>query len=164
MITNPLSILFILGWGSIKYLVALGLIFYYDYNFGESMILAITGSMMGVLFFSYTRDALKLLWYKYVGKPKQGKQFRVNWRTRLIVRTRQRFGLAGIAFLTPILLTIPVGTLVALSMYRSKPNKIYFSLITTSIYDNYRIFYILCVECFINEFNRNFDIFLFYLS
>ncbi|MBK9459122.1 MAG: hypothetical protein IPN94_06730 [Sphingobacteriales bacterium] len=130
MITNPLSILFILGWGSIKYLVALGLIFYYDYNFGESMILAITGSMMGVLFFSYTRDALKLLWYKYVGKPKQGKQFRVNWRTRLIVRTRQRFGLAGIAFLTPILLTIPVGTLVALSMYRSKPKVFSYMLVS----------------------------------
>lgn len=131
MITNPLNILFILGWGSVKYLVALGLIFYYDYNFGESMILAITSSMMGVLFFGYTRDALKLLWYKYVGKPKfGGKPCKVNWRTRLIVRIRQRFGLAGIAFLTPIFLTTPVGTVMALSMYRSKPKVFAYMLVS----------------------------------
>lgn len=130
MLANPLNIIFILGWAGTKYLIALGLIFYYDYNFGESMILAVTGGMMGVIFFGYTRDALKMLWYKYVGKPKARKQFRVNWRTRLIVRTRQRFGLAGIAFLTPIVLTVPVGTMIALSMYRSKPKVFAYMLVS----------------------------------
>lgn len=130
MLANPLNIIFILGWAGTKYLIALGLIFYYDYNFGESMILAVTGGMMGVIFFGYTRDALKMLWYKYVGKPKAHKQFRVNWRTRLIVRIRQRFGLAGIAFLTPIVLTVPVGTMIALSMYRSKPKVFAYMLVS----------------------------------
>lgn len=130
MLANPLNIIFILGWAGTKYLIALGLIFYYDYNFGESMILAVTGGMMGVIFFGYTRDALKMLWYKYIGKSKSNKQFRVNWRTRLIVRIRQRFGLAGIAFLTPIVLTVPVGTMIALSMYRSKPKVFAYMLVS----------------------------------
>ena len=119
MFSYFLPILLILGWGSTKYLVALGLIFYYDYNFGESMILAITSSMMGVVFFSYTRNALKMLWYRLRPEPKPV-VVKVNWRTRLIAKTRSRFGLAGIAFLTPILLSIPVGSMMAMSLYKNK--------------------------------------------
>lgn len=134
MPSHLIPILLILGWSSTKYLVGLGLIFYYDYNFGESLILAITGSMMGVLLVGYTRDALHLLWFKYVGMPKRKKPFTVNWRTRFIVRVRQRFGLAGIAFLTPVLLTVPVGTVIALSMYRSKPRVYAYMLVSFTLW------------------------------
>ena len=48
-----LTILVILGWASTKYAVALGLIFYNDFNFFESVGLAILGGMLGVFFFSF---------------------------------------------------------------------------------------------------------------
>ena len=119
MLSYLFPILLIMVWGSTKYLVALGLIFYYDYNFGESLILAITSSMMGVVFFSYTRDALKMLWYRLF-QPPQTVKVHFNWRTRFIVKVRRRFGLAGIALITPILLSIPVGSMMAMGLYNNK--------------------------------------------
>ena len=119
MLAEILLVLMILAWAGSKYVLAIGLILYYDYNFGEAMLLAVLGGMMGVVFFSYTRDMLKLLWYKYF--PRRQPRRRFTPYNRFLVRVKQRFGLAGIAFLTPVVLTVPVGAFIASSMYKNKP-------------------------------------------
>ncbi|MGB1204709.1 MAG: hypothetical protein ACPG5B_03615 [Chitinophagales bacterium] len=121
--SNFLTILVILGWASTKYAVALGLIFYNDFNFIESISLAILGGMIGVFFFSFFGDAIIKL-KNYLFKTEK-KAFTVNRRTRFLVKVRRRYGLAGIAFLTPLFLTVPVGTMVASSLYRKNRLKVY---------------------------------------
>jgi len=118
-----LTILVILGWASTKYAVALGLIFYNDFNFFESVGLAILGGMLGVFFFSFFGDAIIKL--KNMLFKTEKKAFTVNARTRFLVKIRRRYGLAGIAFLTPLFLTVPVGTIVASSLYKKSRLKVY---------------------------------------
>ncbi|NBQ48390.1 MAG: hypothetical protein EBU33_08055, partial [Sphingobacteriia bacterium] len=59
---------------------------------------------------------------------------------RRIIRVRQKFGLAGIAFITPILLSTPLGAFIAERFYRDKKKIIlYLSLAT--------IFWALALYC-----------------
>jgi hypothetical protein len=59
---------------------------------------------------------------------------------KMIVKIKRRFGLAGIAFVTPCIISIPAGTLVAVAFYRKrKPILLYLfvSLLLWSIVLNY---------------------------
>lgn len=114
-----LPIIMILAWASSKYVIALGFIFYYDYGFWGSLGLAIAGGMIGVLFFSFLNEQLRALYRHFF--PKKEKAHSLTFKQRLIQQVRQKFGLAGIAFLTPVILTVPVGTMVAASLYHNKP-------------------------------------------
>jgi hypothetical protein len=60
-----------------------------------------------------------------------GKRFTSS--NRFLVRVKQRFGLGGIAALTPIILSIPVGVLFALSLTHDK-KKIMISMIISVLF------------------------------
>lgn len=47
-------------------------------------------------------------------------RLRINKRTRFLVRVRQRGGLWGVAFLSPVILSLPVGCLLALTFARRR--------------------------------------------
>lgn len=116
---NYLNVILILALAGSKYIIALALIFSGSYNFGSSVAMLVGGGMMGVVVFSYCGDWLKTVWRRFFPKKKQEK-IKINAYLRRVVRIRQRYGLAGIAFLTPILLTVPVGAMMASHLYKSK--------------------------------------------
>lgn len=119
MFSDIVPILIVLGFASSKYVVALGVIFYYDFNFVESTLLATIGGMLGVIFFSYCSDYLKQIWHRFFPK-KRNDGIVINARKRFIVKLKQKYGLAGIAFLTPLILTVPLGSALATSLYKNK--------------------------------------------
>lgn len=118
----------------------------YEFSFFETVIYCVIGGMLGVVVFSYFSRALFAVWHhimvlykKFFGKrevfsapladvdepleikyqyiSRQESRRRVfTRRNRRIVSLWKRFGLAGIAALTPILLSIPIGTLIANSL------------------------------------------------
>ena len=51
----------------------------------------------------------------------------------MIVRVKNRFGLWGIAFITPPLLSIPVGTLIASSLWKNK-TQVLAALVTSVVF------------------------------
>lgn len=114
------STIMLIGAASTKYLVAVGAAFQFDYTFFESLLLLTFGGMFGVVVFSYAGDTLKLLWNKIRKQKNKQSQVKFTPRKRLIVKIRQRFGLAGIAFLTPFILTVPVGAMLANALYKNK--------------------------------------------
>lgn len=118
--TNLLSILAIVGLAGSKYLFALALIFSGNFTFWESIALAIFGGMLGVVVFSYFGEAIKRTWQRIFPKKKTLDKITINRFLRTIVYVRQRYGLAGIAFLTPPILTVPVGAMLAGSFYKNK--------------------------------------------
>ena len=73
----------------------------------ETAICSVVGMMITVFLIVFSGDFIRNRFYKV--KPKKFTKM-----TRYGVKIRQKFGLAGIAFLTPILFTPPVGA--ALSM------------------------------------------------
>jgi uncharacterized membrane protein len=52
------------------------------------------------------------------GKVHTGKKF--TKKNKLIVRVKRRFGLIGIAFLTPLLLSIPIGCFLSVRYFKIK--------------------------------------------
>lgn len=78
--------------------VALGL------SWLETAVCTIIGMMLSVVAITYAGVALQALQRRFRKKPPK----RFSSRTRLAVRVFRRAGLAGIAFLTPLILT-PIG-------------------------------------------------------
>ncbi|GAB4001834.1 hypothetical protein GCM10028807_58970 [Spirosoma daeguense] len=85
--------------------VALGL------TWPETALFTIIGMMVSVVVVVYAGAALQLLLQRYRSAPPK----RFTKRTRMAIKIWKRAGLAGIAFLTPILLTPIGGTILAVS-------------------------------------------------
>lgn len=81
----------------------------------------IVGGAWGIICFTFLGRSFQN-WYKK-RQINNGKYKVVTKRNRNLVKFRNSLGLAGIAFLTPILLTIPLGVLLSLSLTQDR-NKI----------------------------------------
>ncbi len=85
----------------------------------EVILYTAIGGVSGVFFFMYFASTAKkaYLWYL----KKRGIQPRKFTKTnRFIVRVKQRFGLYGLAFITPPLISVPVGAIIAATIYKNK--------------------------------------------
>ncbi len=81
----------------------------------------ILGGVWGIVCFTFLGKSIQI-WFKK--RQIQSGKYRVfTKRNRYLVKFRNGLGLAGIAFLTPILLTIPLGILLSLSLSQDR-NKI----------------------------------------
>ncbi len=94
-----------------KWLIGVFLILGGDRGFWMSMALCVGGGMSGVLVYTYLGRLFYTLWRKI--RPSPNGKIHFTRLKRIIVRVRKKHGLAGIAFLTPILLTVPIGTFAA---------------------------------------------------
>ncbi len=86
-------------------------------RFWASALTLWSGGMAGVLFYTFLgRWTFRLLrsWSRpNTPVPDRPEKVHFNRVKRLIVRVRQRHGLLGIAVLTPVFLTVPIGTVAA---------------------------------------------------
>jgi len=96
------------------------------------------GGMAGIYFFAYLSEKL-LAWWKRKFKSrrerlneKQENKKIFTRRNRRIVKIKQKYGLIGIAFTTPLLLSIPVGVFLVVRYYHSSRTK-YIYLIGSNI-------------------------------
>ena len=80
------------------------------YSFVETIAITVIGGYTGFVLFFFAGKFI-VAWFHRVFKRKKKKLF--NKRNRLIVKIKSKYGLLGIATLTPLLLSIPVGALLA---------------------------------------------------
>lgn len=118
--------------GATKFLFAPVIAECMGFNFSRSFFWTTTGGSIGILAFTFVGDWLILGWKKLVALIKslflrqsptdllriRPKKFtRTN---RFIVLIKKRFGLIGLALITPCIISIPIGTFVINRFYRSK--------------------------------------------
>lgn len=85
----------------------------FDFPVWLTALLTAIGMMSSVVLFSYLGESIRLI---IVSKLKKRKRYKVfSKRKRRIIRIWQKFGIKGVAFLTPLVLTPIGGTLIALS-------------------------------------------------
>lgn len=90
-------------------------------NFWLTMLIACGGGIAGNIAFTYLSAALVNGVHNYRAKRGLIHQRKIfTTFNRRIIRVRKRFGLAGIAFITPILLSTPIGALIAERFYKDK--------------------------------------------
>lgn len=89
-------------------------------SFGEVILYANIGGILGVLFFTYLSAIVIQLWKKYLA-PKlniRQKPKRVfSKRSRMMVNIKSKYGLIGIVILNPVLISIPVSAFLVAKYY-----------------------------------------------
>lgn len=124
----------------------------YEFSFLETILWTNVGGILGVYFFAFLSGKL-LAWWKrtfrrsnknILADEQQVKKIFTR-RNRRIVRIKQKYGLAGIALITPFLLSIPVGVFLVVRYYRSSKVKYLYliaaNLIWSVIYTGFYMFW-----------------------
>lgn len=149
---KQLSIIFL---SAVKFLIAAPVSYVFGFSYLHTLINTMTGGLLGVLFFFFlSRILIRIYMTHSPGVIRKIEKITgVNFgttrshkvsftkRKRMIIKIRNRFGYAGIVILTPILLSIPIGTFLATKYYSKKPNLlamlslsvVVWSLVLTSI-------------------------------
>jgi hypothetical protein len=124
---GPLEIITVIAIATVKLafspMTSLGL----GYSFLEAFLFAAIGGCIGVLFFYRISDwimkraRLRRLHHEIavqhgVAKPRRRRVF--TRRNRTIIKVKHGSGLIGLALLTPFVLTIPVGSIIAARFFR----------------------------------------------
>lgn len=93
-------------------------------SFWESVGFGILSGTFGIFIFMYLSSGILRFWNWFKRKTglfKRKKPKKIfSKKTRRWVKMRNRFGLVGIAILTPILLSIPIGCFIAMRYYKNK--------------------------------------------
>jgi len=92
----------------------------YDFNFIQTLLFTVVGGVLSVLVFSFLSDKI----YKLIKKRRKNKVKKRSMKKALAIKTARKYGLFGIAFLTPIFLSIPIGTYLALHFFPEKKKTI----------------------------------------
>ncbi len=139
---QKLLILFLIS--SVKFVFAFPFALKYHFNFPTTLLVTSVGGIAGVLFFAFISAELLIFyhWFVHVYLAKFPKIHRFaknvkkfyhkffprkqkkifNKRSKRFVRIKQSWGLAGIALLTPLLLSIPIGTFLAIRFFTRSKN------------------------------------------
>lgn len=97
-----------------------------NYNLFEIVMVTVLGMMSSVVIITYLGE-----WLKTIYKPLSPRS-KFSKRKRTIVRTWQKFGPAGIAALTPIILT-PIGGTFILTAFNVQKKKIFGFMFISSL-------------------------------
>lgn len=124
---------------SLKFLIAPFEAERYGFNFRDAFLITTAGGVIGIFIFTFVGDMIALGWKKLIRafkkplhvKEKIGKKF--TWSRKFIIRTKIRFGLMGLVFITPSVISIPIGTFMIHRFYRKKWRNILF-LITALVF------------------------------
>ncbi len=125
---------------SVKFVFAFPLALGYNFSFIETLSYSSLGGILGVIFFAFISDELIIFYHWFIhvymhNHPKSrvfAKKIKDRYRkifpvkekkvfskkSKRFVRIKQSWGLFGIAILTPLLLSIPIGTFLAIRFFK----------------------------------------------
>ena len=145
-----LEILLTILFSSFKFAATFPLvIIQFESSFLETIFWTNVGGIAGIYFFAFLSERLISWWKgtfrrsnrKILEDEQQVKKIFTR-RNRRIVKTKMKYGLAGIAMITPFLLSIPVGVFLVVRYYNNSRYKftyliaanLFWSLIYTAFY------------------------------
>jgi uncharacterized membrane protein len=99
-------------------------------SFIETVFLTVAGMMTSVVIFSLIGKAFSK-WYARNRQHRTGAVF--NTKNRHIVKVWQKLGVTGIAFLTPLILTPIVGTIVA-ALFGASRKRIFVHMLWSAVF------------------------------
>lgn len=106
--------------GSVKFLLAIPVAAYqYEFSFWETFLFSSIGGVIGIIIFAkFSRWIIDH--YNNLMSSIQKANSKKGLKNVVAIKTIRKYGLFGIAFLTPIFFSIPIGTFIALRFF---PNK-----------------------------------------
>jgi hypothetical protein len=119
------------GFGGVPWAV------FAHYNFFKAVTITTAGGVTGSIVFANISEWVLESWDKFKGKYFPSKRLKPKLITdnKFARKVKDRWGLTGIAFVTPIILSIPIGTILAVRFYQDKQKVISYMLISIVIWD-----------------------------
>jgi hypothetical protein len=147
MITKYISIILV---SSVKFLISFPMTIGYEFDFMQTFILTSIGGILGVLFFAFLTTPIVCLWdyitdktkgcnkpakfippeFEYENEPVLVRKRIFTKKNKRIVKLKLNYGLLGIAIVTPAIISIPIGTFVAVRFYPNKKSTVPYLLIS----------------------------------
>ena len=120
-------------------------VYAFDYNYLQCILTSCAGAIFSTIVFTYLSDGIIKWWHAFKGKwfSKKSEKKHFTKANRRIVKIKNRFGLIGIAALTPILLSIPLGAFLAERFYKDKKKVIIYISISSIFWSNALYFILL---------------------
>ena len=116
-----LKILVVIFLSGIKFMFAIPLsIIKYEFTFIQTLFFSVVGGVLSVFVFSFLSGKI----YKIIEARRKNKVKKRSMKKALAIKTARKYGLFGIAFLTPIFFSIPIGTYLALYFFPEKKKTI----------------------------------------
>lgn len=119
-----LQVIFIVILSATKFFAAPITSLNIGFNYLQTLMLTIGGGILGVIIFYYLSNAIAFIFFKLLkailGKKLPDKPRIFTWKNRMIVNTVRKYGLLGVAVITPILLSIPLGTFIAARYFQDR--------------------------------------------
>jgi len=128
----------------------------YKYNILMALLSSCTGAIFGTVVFTYLFAGILKWWDKFKDKyfkSKHPKKVFTKFNRR-VIQIKRRFGLTGIALLTPIFLSIPIGAFLAERFYKDK-RKVIIYLSVSAIFWCITLYFIFLF--FYDSFKSMFD-------
>lgn len=103
-----------------------------SFEYYEALIISISGGIFGAFFFLFAWKKIFYIWNFYIIKKdlNQEHPFKITSKKRRLIRLKNSYGYWGIIFLTPIVLSIPVGSFFIMQYFKNKHYKfIHLSLV-----------------------------------
>ena len=111
MMTELIKIIGLMGLSSVKFFFAPSTTLIAGYSFLETLAITISGGIIGIIVFFYFGEFMKALYAKM--RPNKSEKKKFSKTSRRIVTIKGKYGLIGLAILTPIMISIPIGSLIA---------------------------------------------------
>jgi hypothetical protein len=110
----------------------------FDFNYLQCILTSCAGAFFSTVIFTYLSDGIIKWWNKlkdkWITKKDPKKHFTKS--NRRIIKIKNRFGLIGIAVLTPVLLSIPLGAFLAERFFKDKKKVIIYITISCVFWSN----------------------------
>ncbi|MCK5823285.1 MAG: hypothetical protein KAG95_04730 [Bacteroidales bacterium] len=127
------KITYIIFLGSIKFAISpFFSILQCNHSIAKTILLTSVGGTIGILSFAFLTKPISIAFNLIVDKTRKNLFFKkfisqskimkkqksvFSKKNRRVIRVKQKFGLLGVATITPIILSIPVGTFIAVKYY-----------------------------------------------
>jgi hypothetical protein len=112
-----LEILGLFLLSSVKFLFAPSSTIALGYDLYKTIIITFCGGSFGITIFYFLGSKIATWWAAKRGKNKSKKVFTKN--NRKLVKLKSKYGLMGICILTPGIISIPIGSLLAAKYFRN---------------------------------------------
>ena len=119
------------GFGGVPWAV------FAHYPFFKGVTITTAGGVTGCIVFANVSEWVVAAWNKFRERywPHKEPAPKSIFDNKFFHKVRNKWGLAGIAFFTPLILSIPIGTILAVRFYHDKQKVISYMLISIAAWD-----------------------------
>ena len=103
-------------------------VFVFKFNFLEALLVCSAGGITGSFVFTYLIDSIIKVWNRFLDKnfPNRNKnKKKFSRKNRFIIKAKKNFGIVGISIISPVLLSIPLGSFLAIRFFHDRRKTVF---------------------------------------